>query len=97
MKTAFPPKAIIYDSECPLCVAYTNAFVQLGVLRKEERISFAELHSQEFLSRIDEQRQGNEIPLVDLNGGKTVYGLDALLTLIGRRWPRFSKILCRIV
>lgn len=92
MKTIVSYKAIIYDSECPLCVAYTNAFVQLGIIGSGERISFAELSQQEFISRLDPQRQGNEIPLVDLRGGKTLYGLDALLCLLGRRWPRFAKV-----
>lgn len=90
MKT--PAKAIIYDSECPLCAAYTNMFVRMGLLQEEERISFSELHHQEFISRMDKAKQGNEIPLVDLNGGETLYGVDALLCLIGRRWPRFSRV-----
>lgn len=83
-------KTIIYDPECPLCEAYTSAFVKLGLIRGEERISFGELQNQEFISRIDMKRKGNEIPLVDHEGGETLYGADALLWIIGRRWPRFA-------
>ncbi len=79
-------KAIIYDSECPLCAAYTKAFVKLKLLRPAERIAFSELGDQEFIPRMDRSRQGNEIPLVDLDGGKTLYGLDALVFLLSRRW-----------
>ena len=87
-----PTKAIIYDGECPFCAAYTRAFVRLQMLRPEERISFSELHEQEFISRLDKSRQGNEIPLVDLNGGETLYGTDALLFLIARRAPFISRL-----
>lgn len=79
-------KAIIYDSECPLCAAYTKAFVKLKLLLPEERIAFSELNAQEFIPRMDRSRQGNEIPLVDLGGGETLYGLDALVFLLSRRW-----------
>ncbi len=84
-------KAIIYDSECPLCAAYTKAFVKLKLLRPEERIAFSELSDQEFIPRMDRSRQGNEIPLVDLNGGKTLYGLDALVFLLSRRWQWIGR------
>lgn len=84
-------KALIYDNECPLCAAYSAAFVRLGLLRSEERIPFAALDQQEFIARLDASRQGNEIPLVDLAGGETLYGLDVLLHLVGRRWPFLSR------
>src|ERR1044072_3571649 len=85
-------KAIIYDGECPFCEVYTSAFVKVGILRKEERIRFSDLSNQEFILRMDAARQGNEIPLVDLNGGETLYGLDAMLFLLGKKWKWIPKI-----
>jgi predicted DCC family thiol-disulfide oxidoreductase YuxK len=82
-----PKNLLLYDQECPLCTAYSGAFVKLGILLPEERKPFAELQNDEFLQRVDATRQGNEIPLVDLSGGATVYGVDALVRLLARRWP----------
>lgn len=36
-------KVIIYDDGCPLCAAYTNAFVKTGMLAKEGRKNFNEI------------------------------------------------------
>jgi len=87
-------KAIIYDGECPFCEVYTRAFVKVGILKAEERIPFSEIKNQEFVSRMDATRQGNEIPLVDLNGGKTIYGIDALIFLLGKKW-KWIKTVCQ--
>jgi predicted DCC family thiol-disulfide oxidoreductase YuxK len=92
MSTAPTGKAIIYDGECPLCAAYTRLFVRLGILNPSERIAFSELRNQEFIPRMDSTRQGNEIPLVDLNGGKTIYGVDALIFLLGKKWKWIKTI-----
>jgi predicted DCC family thiol-disulfide oxidoreductase YuxK len=85
-------KTIIYDGECPFCEVYTGAFVKLGVLGAEERMPFSALKNQEFISRMDVTRQGNEIPLVDLNGGETIYGLDAMLFLLAKKWKWIRTI-----
>jgi predicted DCC family thiol-disulfide oxidoreductase YuxK len=88
-------KLLLYDAECPFCVAYTSAFIKAGILQADERRPFSALNADVFLSRVDEQRQGNEIPLVDVSGGATVYGVDALLLLLGRRWPRLPKVFAK--
>jgi hypothetical protein len=85
-------KAIIYDGECPLCAAYTGRFVKSGILKPGERLAFSELQNQEFLNRLDPAKQGNEIPLVDLDGGPTLYGIDSMLFLLSKRFPGLSKI-----
>lgn len=85
-------KVILYDSECPLCEAYTKGFVRLGILLPEQRIAFAALDKQEFIGRLDVSRQGNEIPLVDLSGGETLYGIDALLFLLSQKWKWIGKL-----
>ncbi|MCU0431877.1 MAG: hypothetical protein MUC87_00315 [Bacteroidia bacterium] len=85
-------KILLYDGECPLCDAYSSAFIKAGILQADERRTFSSLHNEEFLCRVDSGRQGNEIPLVDANGGATIYGVDALLYLLGRRWPLVQRV-----
>lgn len=86
-------KAIIYDRNCPMCQAYTKGFVRWGLLSEENRIPFDELQPQHACRYMDLSRSRHEIPLVDLMGGQTLYGLDALLYLIGQRMPVFSRII----
>lgn len=80
-------KALIYDNTCPVCKLYSSGFVKYGFLEKENRIAFSHLDRQEFVCRMDLQRSRHEIPLVDLQSGETIYGLDALLFLLAQKWP----------
>lgn len=88
-------KILLYDGECPFCVAYTTAFVKWGVMQDHELRQFSTLDNDPFLARVDENRQGNEIPLVDAAGGQTVYGVEALLVLLGRKWPLIPRLFGR--
>jgi predicted DCC family thiol-disulfide oxidoreductase YuxK len=85
-------KILLYDAECPLCEAYSSAFIKAGLLEADERRTFSSLGGEAFMGRVDSARQGNEIPLVDVNGGATIYGVDALLLLLGRRWPLLQRL-----
>jgi predicted DCC family thiol-disulfide oxidoreductase YuxK len=86
-KTPFN-KALIYDDNCPLCKAYTNVFVQTGFLKKENRIAFSDLQMSEF--DIDWNRAKHEIPLVDKDTKKVVYGIDALTTVLQQKFGFLS-------
>ena len=78
-------KIIIYDDSCPLCEAYTAAFIKAGFLQKDGRQSFA--HADEsLLARIDLFRSKDEIPLLDLHTGKVLYGIDALLDVLSQKF-----------
>lgn len=79
-------KIIIYDDNCPLCAAYTNAFVKTGLLDKEGRQDFSSV-PPELLANIDVQKSVNEIPLIDTKVNKVWYGIDALLELLGQKIP----------
>lgn len=78
-------KAIIYDDTCPMCKIYTSAFVKNGLLTEQGRISFAELQENN-ACQIDFEKGRHEIPLIDLNGGKTIYGLDSMVYLLNQRF-----------
>ena len=84
-------KTLIYDNECPLCVAYTGAFVKTGLLEKEGRKNFNEIPESD-LENLDKKRCHNEIPLLDNETGKTWYGIDALLEVLGAKMPLVKKI-----
>ncbi|RYD77173.1 MAG: DUF393 domain-containing protein [Sphingobacteriales bacterium] len=83
-------KTLIYDNECPLCVAYTGAFVKTGLLKKEGRKKFNEV-DQQMLANLDAARMHNEIPLIEKETGKVWYGMDALLEILGSKFPLLKK------
>jgi len=82
---------LLYDDNCPLCAGYSALFVKSGFLDKEERVAFSTA-DETILARIDLEKGMNEIPLVDLSGGKVEYGIDALLTILGRRIPFIKAV-----
>ena len=79
-------QVIIYDDACPLCTAYTKAFVKAGLLAGDGRQSFSSV-DKEVMRLIDETKCRNEIPLIDTSTGKITYGIDALLEVLGSGWP----------
>lgn len=84
-------KILVYDDACPLCVAYTSAFVKAGLLTAEGRQSFSDV-SAELLHTINFQRSKNEIPLLDPVNNKVWYGIDALLEILGSKCPAIKTI-----
>jgi len=86
-------KAIIYDDNCPMCRWYTQAFVKADLLAENNRISFSELASSPLVEQIEMHRSKHEIPLVDLAGGKTIYGVDSLVHLLSPRLPILRKLM----
>lgn len=85
-------KAIVFDDQCPMCQWYTGEFVKHGMLSEENRLAFRTLHTQNAIHQIDLERAKSEIPLVDTNGGETIYGIDSLLTLLEGKIPFLVSI-----
>ena len=83
-------KTIIYDESCPLCAAYTNAFVVTGLVSKDARKNFSTV-SPQLISLIDSRRAANEIPVIDAHTNQVWYGIDALLEIFGQRFPLVKK------
>ncbi|MBS1654947.1 MAG: DUF393 domain-containing protein [Bacteroidetes bacterium] len=84
-------KILIYDDNCPLCSAYTSAFVKTGLLEKEGRQNFNTIDPA-ILRMIDESRSKNEIPLVDIDTNQVWYGIDALLEIIDQKFHGVKTI-----
>lgn len=84
-------KIIIYDGNCPLCAAYTSAFVKTGFIDKEGRRDFSSV-SPDLLNKIDLHKSVNEIPLIDVQNNKVWYGIDALLEILAQKIPCIKTI-----
>jgi predicted DCC family thiol-disulfide oxidoreductase YuxK len=85
---------IIYDDNCPLCKAYTKAFVKYNFLNGGTRLAFSSVEEQEFIKLVDWKRAKNEIPLIDEKTKTVAYGVDALLIILGNRW-KFFKVFAK--
>lgn len=83
-------KILVYDDNCPLCSWYSNLFVKYGFINSEGRKSFSTLN-EKILLKIDFDKSRNEIPLLDTSTNKVVYGIDALLEILGQKIP-FIKV-----
>jgi predicted DCC family thiol-disulfide oxidoreductase YuxK len=88
-------KVIFYDESCPMCQLYTEGFVRLGVLPREGRVPFgqASVTCPEAFATLDLDRARIAIPLVDIETGEVVYGLDSLFLLIGHKLPWLRPVL----
>jgi predicted DCC family thiol-disulfide oxidoreductase YuxK len=81
---------ILYDDHCPMCAAYTGAFVQAGLLQAAHRQGMGSA-PEALLSRVDPVRGRHEIPLIDLETGRIWYGLAALREVLRARWPWIGR------
>jgi predicted DCC family thiol-disulfide oxidoreductase YuxK len=87
-------KILIYDDGCPLCVAYTTAFVKAGLLNEQGRKNFNNIDAASF-ELIDKAKCNNEIPLLDTETKQVWYGIDALFELLNPKIP-FIKFIGNI-
>lgn len=85
-------KIIIYDDSCPLCAAYTGAFVKTGFLKKEDRLDFSHL-DEKTKQLLDTSRCPNEIPVIDRETMEVSYGIDALATILEQKIHGIKKLL----
>src|SRR5687767_7613384 len=89
---------MIYDDSCPMCNIYTKAFTKNKWINS--RCGFSTV-SDDILSTLDLEKSKNEIPLYDASTHTTVYGIDALLKVLGSRFhifrPLFSLTIFRFL
>lgn len=85
-------KLIIYDESCPMCNLYTKGMVAADTSGCLTRVGSGQL-TQETINRIDQQRARHEIPLVDLDGGDTLYGVDTWIYALGKQNKQIEKLL----
>lgn len=83
--------SLLYDKDCPMCNAYSSAFIKCGMLGKEGRENFSEM-SENNKMIIDYDRAKNEIALINHQNNEVAYGLDSLLLIIGNSFPFLEKV-----
>ena len=83
---------LFYDENCPMCRWYSKKSVDAGMLEPEGRCSFSEVEKHALSSEVDQRKARNQIPLIIANKNTAVYGIDALLYLIGKRFRVIEKI-----
>ncbi|WP_428327604.1 DUF393 domain-containing protein [Mucilaginibacter sp.] len=82
---------ILFDSECPMCKAYTNAFVKSGMLNDNGRAAYQQM-PENICPVINKQRAANEIALVNIETGEVTYGIKSLFRVIGTALPVFNPL-----
>ncbi|GAB2514380.1 hypothetical protein [Spirosoma aerophilum] len=85
-------KLIVYDESCPMCKLYTKGMVTGNDSGCLTRMGSGQL-THELIGRLDPQRARHEIPLVDLDGGETLYGVDTWLYAVGQRHKQLEEVL----
>ena len=89
MKTT--DKILLYDDYCPLCTWYSGLFVRFHLLKPGNRVPFSKA-GLSILTAIDIEKGKDEIPLFDPATEQTIYGIDALLEILGQRMPFIKHI-----
>lgn len=84
-------QTLLYDEDCPLCQAYTGAFVKTGMLDNNGRKPYSELNDDELVF-VDKTKAVDEIALIDRDNNTVTYGIDSLLKVIGNSFPLVSTI-----
>jgi predicted DCC family thiol-disulfide oxidoreductase YuxK len=82
---------ILFDGECPMCIAYTKAFVKTGMLGPNGRSSYQQ-EIDHICPVIDKQRAVNEIALVNNTSGEVSYGVKSIFIILGYAWPLLKPV-----
>jgi predicted DCC family thiol-disulfide oxidoreductase YuxK len=77
---------ILFDAECPMCIAYTKAMVATGVLEDNGRAAYQHI-AADACPIVDRQRAVNEIALINQTTGEVTYGIDSLFKIFGTILP----------
>lgn len=83
---------VIYDGNCPVCISGIAKLIKLQLLPAEKATAFDEL-PEALRPKVDTERFRNEMALIDLDKGATLYGADAALHLFGERLPFIAPLL----
>lgn len=86
-------KAMIYDADCPMCRWFTRKSVEADLLEPQNRVPFSTVNQTPLFSQLDPERSRLEIPLVDLDGGPTLYGVDSLVFLLAQPFSLLRKLI----
>lgn len=77
-------KSLIYDGGCILCIRSKNTLLALGLADKGYTWAYQEMED-EYVAQVDYERFRNEMALIDLEGGPTLYGPTAISYLLSAK------------
>lgn len=77
---------LIYDKDCPMCCAYTSAFIKTGVLDKEGREAYKPALFPDN-PQFNAHKAQNEIALLNRQTGEVQYGIESMFAVIGHAAP----------
>jgi len=83
---------LLYDTNCPLCAAYTKGFIKAGMLDETGRLSYEE-GIQKYSEHIDVNRSRNEIALVNTADGSVKYGIEGMVHIITHKFKFLAPVL----
>lgn len=90
--TTLKNHSLLYDTNCPLCSAYTKGFIKAGMLDEHGRISY-EKGLEKYGACVDADRSRHEIALVNTVNGNVRYGIDSLVYIIAAKFPFLNPLL----
>jgi predicted DCC family thiol-disulfide oxidoreductase YuxK len=77
---------LIYDKNCPLCRAYTGAFINTNMLDSNGRMDYCQLDRTQFPG-LDMAMAKDKIALVDTTTGTISYGIESLFKILANSFP----------
>ncbi|MGD1848481.1 MAG: thiol-disulfide oxidoreductase DCC family protein [Salibacteraceae bacterium] len=77
---------LLFDGACPFCRWYSLQFVNWKFLAPESRQTLQSALSSNPGIIPDPERARHEIPLLDRQTGRVLYGIDALSAILAYRW-----------
>ncbi len=82
---------LLYDNDCPMCNLYSCGLQKANMLDANGRKAFGdfEFEKNQF---VDQNRAANEIALFNIQTKEVIYGIDALLRVIGNSFPWIEKV-----
>ena len=85
-------KVLVYDDACRACTDGSHWLIRRGFLDSKCRKGLSEIEKKGWSSLVDAQRAEYEIPLIDLAGGPTRYGVDALVFILQQKKPWIGRL-----
>ncbi|MEM6804452.1 MAG: DCC1-like thiol-disulfide oxidoreductase family protein [Bacteroidota bacterium] len=84
-------KSVIYDGACSLCIRSKNSLISLGFVKKEHVWAYQEMPDAH-IPQVDYERFRNEMALIDLDGGPTMYGPEAISYLLSEKLSFLKRV-----
>lgn len=83
---------LLIDQDCPMCDIYGRCFRKMGWIDNETLTSYQTVE-EEYAAKIDMNRARTEIALFDTQSHKTIYGINAMIAIVGHDFPMLQRLL----